>query len=150
MLFQPNGELSPIGGGDKIPLIREQLSIGRRDSCDICLRFPNISGLHAQLSFRDGYWYLKDCNSTNGVKVNGSRVMEKLLYPKDKVTIGKRDYTIDYSLPADVRGALEEVGEEDVMARSLLESAGLEQAKPDARRRKGRALERSDYMPDEE
>jgi len=103
MGFAANGELIPSGGGDNIPLIRDKLSVGRRESCDICLRFPNVSGMHAELSFREGYWYVRDCNSTNGIKVNGTRVLEKLLYPKDRVTIGKRDYVINYDLPADHR-----------------------------------------------
>src|SRR6266446_5840020 len=66
----PNGELVPVGGGDSIPLIRETLTLGRRESCDICLRVPNVSGLHCELSFRDGVWWLRDLGSTNGVKVN--------------------------------------------------------------------------------
>src|SRR3954467_6488048 len=88
MSFQANGELVPAGGGDNIPLIREALTIGRRDTCDICLRFPNVSGVHAELTFRNGYWYLRDRNSTNGIKVNGVRVLEKMLHPRDRITIG--------------------------------------------------------------
>ena len=74
MNYEVHGELQPAGGGDAIPLIREVLTIGRRDSCDIPLRFPNISGIHAQLQFRNGYWYIRDLNSTNGVKVQGIRI----------------------------------------------------------------------------
>jgi adenylate cyclase len=124
-----HGELQPIGGGDAIPLIREMLTIGRRESCDICMRFPNISGIHAQLQFRGGYWYIRDMNSTNGVKVNGVRIQEKLLHPRDEVIIGKRKYTILYEPPN--RSNLDEVAEEDVMSQSLLEKAGLERRKPD-------------------
>ena len=127
MSQQLNGELVPVGGGDAIPLIRDLLTVGRRESCDICLHFPNISGLHCELSFRNGYWYIRDRNSTNGIKVNGSRVQEKLLHPKDEVTIGKRKYTIEYELPA---GALPvESPEEDIMSQSLMEKAGLERPK---------------------
>jgi adenylate cyclase len=136
MSFQANGELVPVGGGDNIPLLRESLTVGRRDSCDVRLPFPNVSGLHAQLTFKNGYWYVRDMNSTNGIKVNGVRVLEKMLHPKDKVTIGKRDYVIRYELPADAIGKLEEVQEEDVMAQSLLEKAGLEKLR-DPRGRKG-------------
>jgi pSer/pThr/pTyr-binding forkhead associated (FHA) protein len=135
MSFRVNGELVPTGGGDNIPLLREVLTVGRRDSCDIPLRFPNISGLHAELNFRNGYWYIRDCNSTNGLKVNGIRVQEKLLHPKDKITIGKRDYTIRYELPADHMGVLEEAQEEDIMSTPLLEKAGL--AKPPREEPKG-------------
>jgi pSer/pThr/pTyr-binding forkhead associated (FHA) protein len=135
MSLRANGELVPVGGGDNIPLIRESLTIGRRDSCDVRLPFPNVSGLHAQLTFKNGYWYVRDMNSTNGIKVNGVRVMEKMLHPKDKLTIGKRDYVIRYELPADAIGKLEEVQEDDVMAQSLMEKAGLE--KPREQRKKG-------------
>jgi adenylate cyclase len=129
MTLQANGQLIPAGGGDAIPLIRELLTIGRRDSCDIPLRFPNISGVHCELIFRSGYWYIRDRNSTNGVKVNGTRVQEKLLHPDDEISIGKRRYTIRYELPAD-RRALDEM-EEDVMSQSLLEKAGLERPRRD-------------------
>ena len=37
------GQLVPLGGGDAIPLIREVLTVGRRETCDICMRFANIS-----------------------------------------------------------------------------------------------------------
>ena len=98
MSQQPQGELVPVGGGDPIPLIRATLTFGRRESCDVCMRFPNISGLHCELSWRDGFWYIKDLNSTNGVKVNGLRVQERLLQPRDEVTIGQRRYVIQYEL----------------------------------------------------
>lgn len=135
MNYEIHGELQPVGGGDAIPLLRDVLTLGRRESCDICLRFPNISGLHAQLSFRNGYWYIRDMNSTNGVKVQGMRVQEKLLHPRDEITIGKRKYIIEYELPAD-RRALDEVVEEDIMSQSLLEKAGLERPKPQRSSRK--------------
>jgi adenylate cyclase len=124
MSHELQGEMVPVGGGDTIPLIRPVLKIGRRESCDICLPFPNISGIHCELTFRDGYWYVRDLNSTNGIKVNGVRVQEKLLHPKDEISIGKRRYTIQYELPVG-RSAQEEV-EEDIMSQSLLQKAGLE------------------------
>jgi adenylate cyclase len=133
MSNQLNGELVPIGGGDTIPLIRDVLTVGRRESCDICLRFPNISGLHCQLSFRNGYWFIRDLNSTNGVKVNGIRVVEKMLHPRDEVSIGKRRFNIQYELPADRRLAFEESPEEDILSQSLLERAGLEKPEKKAK-----------------
>jgi adenylate cyclase len=118
------GELVPVGGGDTIPLIRDLLTIGRRESCDICLRLPNVSGIHCELNNKDGYWYIKDLGSTNGIKVNGIRVQQKLLHPGDKLTIAKRHWTIEYTLKAGQR-VMEEMMEEDVMSQSLLEKAGL-------------------------
>ena len=145
MSVQPNGELVPVGGGDAIPLIRESLILGRRESCDICMRFPNVSGLHAELTFRDGYWYVKDLNSTNGVKVNGTRVIEKLVYPKDEIAIGKRAYHIQYTLPTN-RRAVEEL-EEDILSQSLLEKAGLERPVREKQpRRPGKKIDPADFL----
>src|SRR5260370_25904309 len=104
------GELMPVGGGDSITVVREVLSMGRRESCDIPIRYPNVSGVHAELVFRDGYWRIRDLNSTNGVKVNGLRVTEKLLHPGDEISISKRRFTIQYELPA-VKWALEGLAE---------------------------------------
>ena len=53
MSYKVNGELVPIGGGDNIPLIREKLTLGRRETCDVCQKVPNVSGLHAEMSFRE-------------------------------------------------------------------------------------------------
>lgn len=120
-----NGELVPIGGGDPIPLIRPTLTVGRRQSCDICLAFPNVSALHCELAFKDGHWSIRDLGSTNGLKVNNSRVQKKVLHPKDVITIAKRKYTIEY-VPTVVQ-RMEEIleEEEDVMSQGLLEKAGL-------------------------
>ncbi len=47
MSLEVHGELVPAGGGETIPLIRAVMTIGRRESCDISLPFPNVSGIHA-------------------------------------------------------------------------------------------------------
>ncbi len=141
-----NGQLVPLGGGDSVPLIRESLTMGRRESCDICMRFPDISGTHCQLSFRNGYWFVRDLNSTNGIKVNGTRVQEKVLHPRDELTIGrKRKYTIDYEMPTG-QSALEEMEEEDILGTSLLEKAGLEKPRREKKRRTGDTIDPADFL----
>ncbi|MBY0524850.1 MAG: FHA domain-containing protein [Gemmataceae bacterium] len=127
MNFQGKGELVPVGGGDTIPLLRERLTMGRRESCDICLRFPNVSGQHCEMSFSEGVWYVRDLGSTNGTKVNGQRVQTKALRPGDEIQIAKRRYTIQYHLAAG-HIAFQNLVEEDISSQSLLEKAGL--AKP--------------------
>jgi adenylate cyclase len=150
MSFEVNGELVPVGGGDSIPLIRESLIVGRRESCDIWLRYPNVSSRHCELQFHDGYWWIIDLNSTNGVKVNGERVQKKLLMPGMEIKIAKRRYIIQYTLVAG-RRALEELEEDDVMGQSLLEKAGLERPKHDREespRRKG--FDPADFLLEDE
>jgi pSer/pThr/pTyr-binding forkhead associated (FHA) protein len=123
-----HGELIPIGGGDPIPLLKKNLLVGRRESCDIVLRFSNVSAHHCQLIVNGGYWYVKDLKSRNGIKVNGSRVSEKRLDPGDELSIAKHRYDVRYS-PYDL-GAVGPPPVEDqaadVMRQSLLERAGLE------------------------
>jgi hypothetical protein len=123
------GELVPVGGGDPIPLFKKSLLVGRRESCDIVLRFPNVSTHHCQMNVSAGYWYVRDLQSRNGVKVNGERVTDKLLIPGDILAIAKHKYEIHYS-PMDL-GAVGPPPTEDVktdiFSKSLLERAGLEQ-----------------------
>src|ERR1700675_2880841 len=122
-----HGELIPIGGGDPIPLLKKNLLVGRRESCDIVLRFSNVSAHHCQLIVNGGYWYVKDLKSRNGIKVNGSRVSEKRLDPGDEFSIAKHRYEVRYS-PYDL-GAVGPPPDDqanDVMKQSLLERAGLE------------------------
>ena len=122
------GEMIPIGGGDTIPLIKKKLMIGRRESCDIVLRFANVSAHHCQLTCENGYWYVKDLNSRNGTKVNGKRIQQKRIDPGDSFSVAKHKYEFFYS-PAEL-GAVGPPPPEDenegIMGSSLLERAGLE------------------------
>jgi adenylate cyclase len=121
------GQLIPQGGGDPIPLLKKDLLVGRRESCDIVLRFSNVSAHHCQLFVNSGYWYVRDKNSRNGVKVNGVRVSEKRLDPGDVLAVAKHAYEVEYS-PVEL-GAVgpppPDHAETDIFGRSLLERAGL-------------------------
>jgi len=122
------GELLPRGGGDPIPLLKTKLLVGRRESADIVLRFPNVSGHHCELSLEDGYWTVKDLRSSNGTKVNGTRVTEQKLEPGDTLRIAKHEYEIAFD-PVRLGAtapAPQQTEMEGVFGRSLLESAGLE------------------------
>jgi adenylate cyclase len=123
------GELMPLGGGDPIPLLKKTLIIGRRDNCDIVLRFPNISARHCQLTLKSGYWYIQDLDSRNGIKVNGVRIAvgEKRVNPGDTVSIAKHQYEVHYD-PAKLGAVGAPPPEDDpaqVFGSSLLERAGL-------------------------
>ncbi len=121
------GELLPVGGGDPIPLLKAQLVVGRRESCDIVLRFPNVSGSHCELLIDGGYWTVRDLGSSNGTKVNGTRVSEQRLEPGDVLTVAKHQFEIAYEPSSLGAKALPESVEaiNDLFSRPLLESAGL-------------------------
>lgn len=124
------GELVPLGGGDPIPLLKKKLLVGRRESCDIVLRFANVSAHHCQLTIDSGYLYARDLQSRNGIKVNDVRVQEKRLDPGDTLSVAKHNYRVEYS-PAEL-GAVgpppDDNGKREIMRESLLSRAGLEKA----------------------
>lgn len=123
------GELIPLGGGDPVPLLKQQMLVGRRESCDIVLRFSNVSAHHCQLTLNAGYWYVKDLKSRNGIKVNGTKVSEKRIDPGDELSVAKHTYDMQYS-PFELGAAgpppVEDMPIDDVMKIPLLERAGLE------------------------
>ncbi|MGY8768687.1 MAG: FHA domain-containing protein [Pirellulales bacterium] len=123
------GELVPVGGGDPIPLLKEELMIGRREECDIILRFKNVSSNHCQLYVKHGYWFIKDENSRNGTKVNGKRLeSEKRLDPADTISIAKHDYQVSYdpvNLGAVGPPPAEESVVNEILSQSLLEKIGI-------------------------
>ncbi len=128
------GKLIPTGGGETIFLKKEKLLIGRREECDIVLRFNNVSGQHARMTLEQGYWFMKDLGSSNGTKVNGYKISRKRLDPGAIIAFAKQTYTIDYDPQA--LGAFGPPPPDDdqideVLRRGLLERAGLERRDDD-------------------
>jgi adenylate cyclase len=94
------------------------------------LRFSNVSAHHCQMNLSSGYWFVHDLQSRNGVKVNGIRVTDdKRLDPGDILSIAMHKYQVQYS-PMDL-GAVgpppQDNVKTDILSKSLLERAGLEQ-----------------------
>lgn len=134
------GELQPVGGGDPIPLLKTTLLVGRRESCDIVLRFPNVSGSHCELSLNEGYWFVKDLGSSNGTKINGTRVTESRIDPGDKLSIARHEFEVSYDPIATggAGGGRLTAPQRDIFSRSLLASAGLESRRSPAPAEPGR------------
>ena len=57
-----------------IPLIRDEMTIGRQDGNTIRLTERNISRKHARLLRQNGTMYIEDLASYTGVRVNASAV----------------------------------------------------------------------------
>ncbi len=149
------GELIPLGGGDPIPLLKKQLLVGRRESCDIVLRFANVSAHHCTLVLNGGYWYIRDMQSRNGVKVNGVKVDEKRIDPGDTLFVAKHRYEMQYS-PADLGaigppqadGLPSEILNESLMSRAGVRSTDATDRGKKSDRRNDQAGRRYDVLDD--
>ncbi|MCB9619500.1 MAG: FHA domain-containing protein [Sandaracinus sp.] len=78
-----------------VPLVRDEITIGRKEGNTIRLTERNVSRRHARLRKSDGAYVLEDLGSYNGVRVNGRRIESESttpLQPGDQVVIG--DYVI--------------------------------------------------------
>ena len=62
--------------------------IGRSPDCDIELAVDSVSRKHARVVLRNEEYHIEDMNSTNGVYVNGVKVVKCVLRDNDQIEIG--------------------------------------------------------------
>lgn len=67
----------------------EQVIIGRRGDCAVCLSGTTISRRHAQIRHLEGQYFLTDLGSTNGSMLNGEALVgEEQLRDRDEIGVG--------------------------------------------------------------
>ena len=67
---------------------RNRFRIGRGDDCDLSLKHPCISKLHAVIERQGDQWSITDCHSANGIIVNGNLISgRQYLYEKDVILL---------------------------------------------------------------
>ena len=72
-----------------------RLVIGRAPNCDCVLPEECVSRRHAQLWREGGRWFLRDLGSSNGTRVNGTRVVERVeVRPGNRVSLGGATYRL--------------------------------------------------------
>lgn len=128
----PYGQLTPCGGGDAIPLMKDRLLIGRRGEVDIQLKFPNVSSQHCRMTLEHGYWFIRDLGSRNGTKVDERGIVRKRLDPNSKLSIAKHHYIVEYEpqlLGAYGPPPADDDYMEEVLKSSLMDRAGLSKRK---------------------
>jgi pSer/pThr/pTyr-binding forkhead associated (FHA) protein len=107
-----------------VPLIRDEITIGRKEGNTIRLTERNVSRRHARILRNNGEVHIEDLGSYNGIRVNNARIAERVsLRVSDQVQIG------DYKLYLKAEG-LEQVDEartvpmERVEAQQQIEALG--------------------------
>ena len=75
--------------GKRINLPPGGVVIGRSSSCEVVLEDPNASRRHAAVRQSSSGWQVEDLGSTNGIKINGRRVVgAHELRPGDRIELG--------------------------------------------------------------
>lgn len=75
--------------GSRVAIGDEPVTIGRQAECDVVLEDSNVSRRHAEVRRQGEEYVFVDLGSTNGSKVNGTRVKQQALSDGDEITLGK-------------------------------------------------------------
>jgi predicted component of type VI protein secretion system len=97
-------QLLALTEGSNILLDKPILLLGRHPECDIQLNSRKISRRHCCIAQVHDYLIVRDLGSTNGIRINGDRVVEGKLKPGDELTIGNFRYQICWDMPGDPGG----------------------------------------------
>jgi diguanylate cyclase (GGDEF)-like protein len=82
--------IAGLSVGEKIPLSKDRMVIGRQSDSDICLDDVLVSRHHAEIVTRpDGVMVLRDLESRNGTLCNDQRITERVLQEGDVIWIGR-------------------------------------------------------------
>lgn len=77
-----------------VPLLREEISIGRMEGNTIRLTERNVSRKHARILKQSGAVFIEDLGSYNGVRVNGEKITARAkIQEGDQISIG--DYFLE-------------------------------------------------------
>jgi len=75
----------------------QEICLGRNRSNTIVLRDQHASRVHAVIYFQDKRWFLRDCDTTNGTRLNGHRIRETVPL-EHGAQIGIGDVRLHFSL----------------------------------------------------
>lgn len=94
-------QLLALTDGPSILLDKPILLMGRHPECDIQLNSRKVSRRHCCIAQVQDYLVVRDLGSTNGIRINGNRVLEGRLKTGDELTIGNFKYQICWDMPGE-------------------------------------------------
>lgn len=81
--------------GQPFQVTQKVTTMGRSRDCDIVVPDPNVSRVHAEVRHEGLEYVLVDLGSTNGVEVNGRRVLRHNLRDGDRVSLGGAEVVVE-------------------------------------------------------
>jgi pSer/pThr/pTyr-binding forkhead associated (FHA) protein len=88
-------ELLPTGklhGKKAVIVPKRRLLVGRSEACDLVLKYPDISAIHAVLEVSDKVLKVYDMNSRNGTYVNDTKIVAQEFKLGDILKFGSNTY----------------------------------------------------------
>jgi predicted component of type VI protein secretion system len=98
-------QLLALTDGPSILLDKPILLLGRHGECDVQLNSRKVSRRHCCVAQVHDYLVVRDLGSTNGVRINGHRVIEGKLQSGDELTIGNFRYQVYLEAPSSNRNS---------------------------------------------
>jgi predicted component of type VI protein secretion system len=89
-------QLLALDHGPSILLDKPILLLGRHPECDIQIDSRKISRRHCCIAQVSDYLVVRDLGSTNGIRINGLRIVEGRLRAGDELTIGNARYKVSW------------------------------------------------------
>lgn len=97
-------QLVSLDEGPNIPLSQPIVLIGRHQECDVQIASRKISRRHCCIAQVADYFVVRDLGSTNGIRINGERLIEGKLLAGDELVIGNMRYQMRHFDPRHVAG----------------------------------------------
>lgn len=103
--FAPEPQMAPAGRpqvniyymGERYPVTKDRFIIGRgRQSSDLTIKDPNVSRQHAMVEYLNGYYYIVDMGSTNGVEYAGQRIQRRVVGEGDSFKVCDHELRFSY------------------------------------------------------
>src|SRR6185295_11154657 len=110
-----------------VPLIRDEITIGRKEGNTIRLTERNVSRRHARIVRSNGSVLIEDLDSYNGIRVNGTRIAGRVkVAESDRIQIG--DYLLE--LKQDRAGQVDQFDQQATQPIEKIDSAAVTQPVP--------------------
>src|SRR5262249_58029544 len=93
-------QFGALGHGPRTLVDKPILLLGRHPECDIQIDSRKISRRHCCIAQVSDYLVVRDLGSTNGVRINGVRVVEGRLAAGDELTLGSHRYRLSWESAA--------------------------------------------------
>jgi pSer/pThr/pTyr-binding forkhead associated (FHA) protein len=148
-------QLLPLDGSPPVEITKDLIVVGRKEECDLRLDHKSVSKMHCVLVKTDGLLLLRDLGSTNGTRVNGTRVRRAALLPNDQLTIANFKFRVHLGPDEPARpgrGSLDHTQRLDAADASMLRKArekgtAGDDEEPSIRPAAGRPVQRN-QLPD--